>query len=75
MCWGRGRERRANAGCGRNNTGAASSAPTKDVKTGNSYSDAEDAEDFRTRTRMRPSEWNSPPVAVLAVVSGSGGVT
>jgi len=30
---------------------------------------------FRTRTTMRPSEWNSPPVAVLAVVSASGGVT
>ncbi len=28
-----------------------------------------------TSTSMRPSEWNSPPVAVLAVVSGSAGVT
>jgi hypothetical protein len=26
-------------------------------------------------TRMRPSEWNSPPVAVLAVFSASAGVT
>src|SRR5580692_906091 len=30
---------------------------------------------FKIRTRMRPSEWKLPPVAVLASVSGSGGVT
>src|SRR5271156_7253579 len=30
---------------------------------------------FRTRTRMRPSEWKLPPVAVPAVVTGSAGVT
>src|SRR5580693_5443535 len=29
---------------------------------------------FKIRTRMRPSEWKLPPVAVLASVSGSGGV-
>jgi hypothetical protein len=30
---------------------------------------------FKTRTRMRPSEWKLPPVAVLASMTGSDGVT